>query len=242
MVALATQRDLESQFYHSDVMTDDLREHTTRVGWYSYLLARQYGYDEASSQTIMRGAFYHDVGKSLTPTEIENKPGKLTDEEFEIVKQHCVDGVQVAQDAKVINDNSFTQMYESIILNHHERYDGRGYPRGLFGNRIPIEANLVSLADVFDALMSERVYKKAWEEDRVVDYINENSEKMFRPELVEAFNKIRHAMVALKRYFNKNGTPTMNPFEHTIQLAKVLVKENVYTPFVLPRMEFNEAE
>ena len=98
------------------------------------------------------------------------------------------------------------------------------------------------MADIFDALMSERVYKKAWEEDRVVDYINENAGRIFRHDIVEAFNQIRHALVAMKRHFNIHGTPIVAPHDHAIQIAKVLVHENVYVPFVLPRMEFNEAE
>lgn len=237
-------RELESEFYYSDVMTDDLRSHATRVGWYSYLLSRQYGHSDDLSRIIMRGALYHDVGKYLVPDEIDNKPSRLTPEEFDIVKRHCADGVDIAMKAGVIaaNDSLESITYHNIILSHHENYDGSGYPQGLTGDRIPLEANLVSLADIFDALMSERVYKKAWEEDRAVDYINENAGRIFRHDIVETFNQIRHALVAMKRHFNLHGTPIVAPHDHAIQIAKLLVHENVYVPFVLPRMEFHEQE
>ncbi|MFY0656323.1 MAG: HD domain-containing protein [Neptunomonas phycophila] len=234
----------EREFYHSNVMDRELREHATRVGWYSYLLAKQYGYTDDHAQIVMRGAMYHDVGKSLVPDEIENKPSKLTAEEFDIVKRHCVDGVTIAKQAGIIqNDDSLESItFENIILSHHENYDGSGYPQALKGDEIPIEANLVSLADVFDALLSERVYKKAWEEDRVVDYINENSGKIFRPDVVECFNQIRHGLIAMKRHLTAEGTPTPDPHEHPAIIAKTIVRNNVYVPFILPRMEFNELE
>ncbi len=225
-------RNKINELYYSDVMSIELREHATRVGWYSYILARQHGLSDHISRNIMIGAMLHDIGKSLVPDHIEHKPSRLTPEEFEIMKRHCEDGVAIANDAGVIDiDTDFGEMIKCIILNHHENFDGTGYPNQVKGSYVPIEANLVSLADVFDALMYERVYKKAWEEDRVVCYLNENSRKMFHPSVVETFNEVRHALVTMKRYFNEHGTPTEDPFTHHTLITKAMVHENIYLPF-----------
>lgn len=224
-------------YFNNDLMDDETRAHSTRVGWYSYLLAKQMGYSDFGSRQIMKGAMLHDIGKYKVPDHIENKPAKLTAEEYEIVKRHCEDGLDVALKFGLSTESETDMVYANIILRHHEKYDGTGYPGKLSGSDIPVEANLVSVADIFDALLSKRCYKEPWSERRVINYINERSGKSFYPELVDAFNKIRHALIAVKRHFDAHSTTIQHPAECPSQLATIMVDQNIYTPFVLPPMK-----
>lgn len=128
-------------------------------------------------------AMLHDVGKIGIPDSILNKPGQLSKEEFEIMKTHTLIGYRILSTI----DHPIFQLASTVALNHHENWDGSGYPNGLKGEEIPLEARIVSLIDVFDALLSDRVYRPAWKEEEVVKYIKENVGKKFDPKVVKVF-------------------------------------------------------
>ena len=147
----------------------DSGEHICRVKGFAYLLARcvmidlpEYHLDDYTVDLITFTSSLHDVGKISIPDAILCKPGRLTKEEFEIMKTHCEKGCAIIGKMKDKWSRDYIDMGLSICLNHHEKWDGRGYPRGLKGDEIPIEAQIVSLADIFDALTSPRVYKEAY--------------------------------------------------------------------------------
>jgi putative two-component system response regulator len=125
----------------------------------------------------------HDIGKIGIPDAILLKPGKLTPEEFEIIKTHTVIGAKILEG----DDSDILSMARDIVLGHHEKWDGSGYPFARAGESIPVSARIVALADVFDALTSERPYKMAWPLARAVEYIKANAGKHFDPELVDVF-------------------------------------------------------
>lgn len=157
--------------------------HVQRISHYSGLIARNLALPEDEQEIITRAAPMHDIGKIGTPDSILLKPGKLTPEEFEIMKQHTVLGYEILANSS----SAVLQASAEIALSHHEKFDGSGYPYGLIGEDISLFGRIVAVADVFDALTSERPYKKAWETDRVVDYLKANRASHFCPECLDAF-------------------------------------------------------
>jgi two-component system response regulator RpfG len=124
----------------------------------------------------------HDIGKIGVPDAILLKAGRLNDEETAVMRRHPHIGFEILRDSQ----SKFVQLGAQVALRHHERWDGSGYPDGLRGEEIPIHARIVALADVFDALISERPYKPAWSHDDTVAYVRENSGKLFDPACVES--------------------------------------------------------
>jgi len=159
--------------------------HVKRVGIFSGKLARLYGLDANKVFLIKNAAPLHDVGKIGIPETILQKPGKLTNEEFEIIKKHTLIGYELLKNSKL----PILKTAALIAKEHHENYDGSGYPFGLKCEDISIEGRIIALTDVFDALSSKRCYKKAWEIDRVIKFIKENKAKKFDPNLVDLFLK-----------------------------------------------------
>jgi two-component system response regulator RpfG len=157
--------------------------HLKRMARYSALIARGIGLDEDHIEAIELGAPMHDIGKIGIPDSIMQKQGPLTAEEIQIMKTHPQIGYEILQGSP----SRFLQAAAIIAQSHHEKFDGTGYPFGLKGKKIPVEARIVALADVFDALTSERPYKPAWEWDAAVNYIVEQKGKHFDPELVDVF-------------------------------------------------------
>ena len=157
--------------------------HVKRIGHYSEILARGLGWTTATCQAIARTAPMHDIGKIAIPDKIILKPGPLTDDERAIMKSHCEVGAKIL-DSK---GGALMRLAASIALSHHERWDGTGYPHMLSGHDIPIEGRIVSIADVFDALLTSRSYKEAWPLDLVVKYIVNNAGTQFDPEIVSLF-------------------------------------------------------
>lgn len=151
----------------------------------------------AQRDLIVKASALHDIGKISIDEAVLNKPGKLTDEEFEAMKQHTVIGYQMLSDL-AFQDEPLIKVSREITRWHHERYDGRGYPDGLKGDEIPISAQVVSLADVYDALTSERVYKPAYSHEKAVEMITNGECGAFNPLLleclVEAQDTIRQEM------------------------------------------------
>lgn len=157
--------------------------HTVRVAHYSKLLAEKYGLDETRQETIFYASPFHDIGKVGIPDFILLKEGRLTVEEFSIMKKHVHIGSEILKNTK----SAYLIEGEVIALNHHEKFDGSGYPEGKIAEEIPISARIVSIADVFDALTSVRPYKKSWTiQDAVLLLMNEKG-KHFDPDLIDIF-------------------------------------------------------
>ncbi|MBP5184919.1 MAG: HD domain-containing protein, partial [Lachnospiraceae bacterium] len=144
----------------------------------------------------------HDVGKINIPDTVLNKPGKLTDEEFEIMKTHTTAGKKIMERAiSTLSGENYLKEARNMAAYHHERWDGKGYPEGLAGEVIPLSARIMAVADVFDALVSPRVYKPAFPVEKALQIIREGSGTQFDPKCVEVFmDALPEVMVVLKRY------------------------------------------
>jgi putative two-component system response regulator len=167
---------------------DDTGFHTRRVGSLAGAIAQLLDFSPERVESIVRAAPLHDVGKIGISDTILLKPGKLTDEEFATMRRHAEIG------AKILSGSTspWLQMAEEIALNHHERWDGRGYPRGLSGEDIPLVGRIVAVADVFDALTHDRPYKRAWEVEAAVAEIEAQSGDQFDKRVVDAFLTLPH--------------------------------------------------
>lgn len=147
----------------------------------------EYGLTQSKIALISNAAALHDIGKIAVPEEILNKPGKLTSEEFEVMKTHAAVGDEMLAGLHFGKDEELVKHAREICRWHHERWDGRGYPDGLVGDQIPVAAQAVAMADVYDALVSERVYKKAYPHETAVRMIEEGECGAFNPALMECF-------------------------------------------------------
>ena len=163
---------------------DNTHEHTQRVGDVAARLARNLGHDDRTVWLVRQAAPLHDLGKIAVPDNILLKPGRLTNEEFEVVKTHAVLGARVLAGG----ESDLLQTAERVARTHHERWDGTGYPDGLAGHGIPIEGRLVHVADVFDVLMHERPYKESWTVEAAPEEIRSGAGTQFDPEVVAAFD------------------------------------------------------
>ena len=157
--------------------------HIQRMARYSALIAEQIGMPREQVSRILQAAPMHDVGKLGIPDHILLKPGRLNPEEREIMKRHA----EIGHDILKGSASSVVQLGASIALSHHEKYDGSGYPNGLAGEAIPIEGRIVAVADVFDAITSERTYKKSWPIDDAVAFLREGRGTHFDPACVDTF-------------------------------------------------------
>jgi response regulator RpfG family c-di-GMP phosphodiesterase len=155
--------------------------HVKRVAEYSKLLAILYGLDEEEANLIKEASPMHDIGKVGIPDYILNKPGKLTSAEFTIMKTHAQIGYEMLKHSK----RTILKTAAIVAYEHHEKYNGRGYPRGLKGDEIHIYGAITAVVDVFDALGSDRVYKKAWSMDRILDLFEEEKGEHFHPVLTQ---------------------------------------------------------
>lgn len=140
---------------------------------------------------ITTASALHDIGKIGVDEKILNKPGRLTADEFEIMKMHTMIGASMLHSLTMYQDEELVRVATEICRWHHERYDGRGYPDGLKGDEIPISAQVVSVADVYDALASERVYKKAFPHEKAIEVIMNGECGTFNPLLLECLNDIQ---------------------------------------------------
>ncbi|MEA3354744.1 MAG: DUF3369 domain-containing protein [Campylobacterota bacterium] len=161
----------------------DTADHVNRVAEVSYILAMGYGLDEDEAYKLKLASPMHDIGKIGIPDNILLKPGKLDNKEFEIIKSH----VPIGQDILKNSKREILQIAEIVVSQHHEKYDGSGYPNGLKGDNIHIYGRITAIADVFDALSFKRVYKDAWEQDKILEFFNEQKGKHFDPELIDIF-------------------------------------------------------
>ena len=165
---------------------DNSPEHTQRVASLAARMARHITQDDRLVWLVRNAAPLHDLGKIAIPDSILLKPGKLADEEFEVVKTHAVLGARVLADG----NSEVLGVAERIARSHHERWDGTGYPDGLQGEAIPLEARLVHVADVFDVLVHERPYKEAWTVEDAAGEIRAGAGSQFDPVCVAAFDAL----------------------------------------------------
>lgn len=228
--------------------------HVQHIQTVSELLLRQlarktdrYALTEDDIALISTASALHDIGKISIPDSILNKPGKLTAEEFEVVKTHAAVGASILQNLPMTQDEPLIQVAYQICRWHHERYDGHGYPDGLVGGQIPITAQVVSLADVYDALTGERCYKKAYPHETAVRMIQNGECGVFNPLLIECLLDIqdqlqreigtppetRNFSLAAQRISDHMVREDDLPFENNLQyrLAYEREKRTFFAPF-----------
>lgn len=177
---------------------------------------------------ITTASALHDIGKIGIDDKILNKPGRLTDEEFKIMQNHTIIGASILENMGSYQDEELMKVAYQICRWHHERYDGKGYPDGLKGDEIPISAQVVSLADVYDALVSERVYKKAYSHEKAIEMIINGECGCFNPILLECLLDIQDR---IKRKM-KTSTPENNPFQKREKKAELKEFENAKEDFM----------
>lgn len=173
-------------------------QHIERVKGYTKILAErlrtdypEYGLTEEKVEVISSASALHDIGKIAIPDSILLKPSRLTAEEFEYMKSHTTKGGEILGSIRNVWDEEYGKVSYEICRHHHERYDGRGYPDGLKGDEIPISAQIVSIADVYDALVNERVYKSAFSKEKAFQMIVTGECGVFSPKLLDCFWKSR---------------------------------------------------
>lgn len=165
---------------------DETFQHTERVGEISARIGTELGFSLAQVRILRDAAPLHDVGKLAIPDRILLKPGRLTPEEYAVMQTHTTRGAHLLS----ASSSPVLQRASAIALNHHERWDGAGYPRGLTGEAIPLAGRIVAVADVFDALTHERPYKQAWSTERAIAEIRLGARSQFDPAVVAAFLKV----------------------------------------------------
>lgn len=185
-LALANKEILERLARAGEYRDDDTGEHTRRVGEMAQSIALMLGFSEREAEVVGQAALLHDIGKIGVSDAILFKPGKLTEDEFAQVRKH----VHIGRKILAGSQSDVLKCAESIAFFHHERWDGNGYHK-LRGEDIPIEARIVTVADVFDALCSERPYKKAWEPEDAEAEIVRHAGTQFDPTVVQAFLSLR---------------------------------------------------
>ncbi|ATX79338.1 GAF domain-containing protein [Mariprofundus aestuarium] len=178
---------------------EDTFQHIQRIRHSSKIIARQLGFSEEEQDNIFHASAMHDVGKVSIPDGILNKKGKLDAEEWKIIQSHPEKGASILAGS----DTKILQMSEEISRYHHEKWNGKGYPEGLKEEQIPLTARIVAVTDVFDALVQERPYKKAWPLQDALDLIQRERGEHFDPMVVDAFFACKNEIVNVQRV---NGT------------------------------------
>jgi len=176
--------------------------HVRRVAKYSELLAKHYGLNDKEIKYLTTASPMHDIGKVGIPDNILNKAGALTQEEWDTMKKHAEIGYELFKDSQ----KPLLQTAAIIAYEHHEKYDGSGYPRGLKGEDIHIYGRITALADVFDALGSDRCYKKAWPDEKIFKLIKEESGKHFDPKLVDIFFEHLDDFLAIRDRYHDSSS------------------------------------
>lgn len=218
MVSLILQQDfsdinmlkstIESMKVISQYRDPETGEHLKRMAYYSLLIARKVAKKYQLSDEFIEHLFLyaplHDLGKLMVPDSILLKPGRLSPDEFEQMKLHTVKGSELVEklvDLYQLNNMPFIDVLKNIICSHHEQIDGGGYPMGLKGKDIPIEAKIVAVADIFDALTSVRPYKKAWSNDQAFDELYKMARNKIEFEFVHALDHSRADIEEIQQLF-----------------------------------------
>lgn len=175
-------------------------KHVQRVALYSELLAKAYGCSDEEAQLLKFASPMHDIGKVVIPDSILLKPAKLTEEEFTEMKNHTTYGWEIFHKST----HKILQTAAVIAYEHHEKWDGTGYPRGLKGESINLFGRITAVADVFDALTQERVYKKAWSIEDTVNFLKEGSGSAFEPKLIQLFIENLEKILQIKNLYTEN--------------------------------------
>jgi Response regulator containing a CheY-like receiver domain and an HD-GYP domain len=201
----STGDHIKKTAFYVEAIADELQ----KEGKFSDILTDSY------KDKLKRSAPLHDIGKIAVSDLILNKPGKLTDEEFAIMKSHTTQGMKILSKIEANANNTMDDNYlkESIEMAHyhHEKWDGSGYPTGIKGEEIPLSARIMAVADVFDALVAERVYKKSFSYEKAMAIITEGAGKHFDPVVVEAFCHISEKLYNERTMLNKQNQPTPPP-------------------------------
>ncbi len=178
--------------------------HLNRMSRYSREIAKEMGLDEQVCEHIFYASPLHDVGKLGTPDAILLKPGKLTADEYEIMKQHTTIGARILSGSS----SPLLRLAEQIAISHHEKWNGSGYPAGLKGEEIPLVGRIVAAADVFDALASKRVYKAAFSIEKVLEIMHNDTGTHFDPSVIEALDRCLPRLLDIKARFTEDeGEP-----------------------------------
>lgn len=180
--------------------------HVIRMSHYSRLLGQAIGLSELEREILLNASPMHDVGKIGIPDHILRKPGPLDDDEWKIMKSHPGMGARIIGNS----DSPLLQAAREIALTHHEKWDGSGYPGKLQGEEIPLFGRIVAISDVFDALTTERPYKKAWAVDDAFELIMKEAGKHFDPALAKLFAEIRPELLAVRERFAESSQPAAN--------------------------------
>jgi PAS domain S-box-containing protein/putative nucleotidyltransferase with HDIG domain len=187
----------------AELHEEGTREHTLRVGRIAALIAHAMGLSPAFVELIAQAAPLHDIGKLGVSNEILLRPGTLSDTEMETMRQHTLVGARILEGSEA----PVLRLAEQIALTHHERWDGKGYPRGLAGEEIPIAGRITNVADVFDTLLHERTYKEAWAPPEAIEEIRRGSGSRHDPAVVDAFLSLDQADLIA----TAGRAPSINP-------------------------------
>lgn len=193
-----TQRELIFTLSEiAEMRSKETGNHVKRVAEYSKLLALKYCMPKKQAELLKLASPMHDIGKIAIPDSILNKPGKLLPEEFDIMKKHTAYGYSMLKKSSRI----ILKTAAIVASQHHEKYDGSGYPEGLKGEEIHIFGRISAIADVFDALGSDRVYKKAWDMEKIIALFHEERGRHFDPKLIDIFFENISDFLAIKESF-----------------------------------------
>jgi len=198
--AMITETQKELLFTLGEVVetrSSEAANHVRRVAEYSHLLAIKVGMPEEEAERLKLASPMHDVGKIGIPDSVLLKPGKLDHKEFDQIKDHTVIGHEILKGSS----RPIMQTAATLALQHHERWDGTGYPNGLEGEDINLAGRITMIADIFDALGSNRVYKDAWKTEDILDYLHEHKGTLFDPNLVDIFMENLDEILAIKAQF-----------------------------------------
>jgi len=171
--------------------------HVKRVAEYSKILALYYGLDEKEAEMLKQASPMHDIGKVAIPDAVLNKPGRFDEEERRIMDTHAQLGYEMLK----MSNRELLKAAATVAYEHHEKWNGKGYPRGLKAEEIHIYGRITALADVFDALGSDRCYKKAWEDEKIFNLIREERAEQFDPKLVDIFLEHLDEFLAIREKF-----------------------------------------
>ncbi|MBC8290407.1 MAG: response regulator [Planctomycetes bacterium] len=217
-LAQSRERMIFSLARAAEFRDNETGNHVIRVGRFSWLIARQLGFSEAQADTLELAAQLHDIGKIGIPTNILHKPGKLDDDEYNFMKQHCRFGQQIIEGSPVqqspvsdfhfecgtrpeVGTSPLMEMASRVSLTHHERWDGAGYPLGLAKEEIPIEGRIVSVADVFDALSCSRAYKEAFPREKCFEILKDGRDTQFDGRVLDAFLNSTHQIIQVQNEY-----------------------------------------
>lgn len=194
---LAAEETIHRLAIAAEFRDDETARHIQRMSHYCALLATRYGFDAQRCELIRIASPMHDIGKIATPDQILLKPGKVTADEFEVIRRHTEIGYRILEGSEA----ELLKLAAAIAWTHHERFDGTGYPRNLAGEAIPVEGRIAAIADAFDALTSRRVYKPAFPIDQAIAMMQQQRGRQFDPALLDLFLDSMEAVLTIRNQY-----------------------------------------